>query len=85
LGCARKYVAWRNNQAIHGPILTLRYFDPILEEIGKQKLDSDYWEFLRFKIQRQEKLWLQKHLEEIEPESQTKMESVTKSAQAESE
>src|SRR3972149_3614617 len=85
LGCARKYVAWRNNQAIHGPILTLRYFDPILEEIGKQKLDSDYWEFLRFKIQRQEKLWIQKHQEEIEPDSKTKKESVDKSAQAESE
>jgi hypothetical protein len=85
LGCARKYVAWRNNQALHGPIFTLRYFDPILEEIGKQKLESDYWEFLRFKIQRQEKLWIQKHQEEIEPESKTKNESVAKSAQTESE
>ena len=45
LGCARKYVAWRNNPAVQGPISTLRYFEPILEEIAKQKLDPDYWEF----------------------------------------
>jgi hypothetical protein len=63
LGCARKYVAWRNNQAVHGPISALRYFEPILEEIGKQKHDPDYWEFLRFKIQRHEKLWIEKHQE----------------------
>jgi hypothetical protein len=61
LGCARKYVAWRNSQSTQGQILTLRYFEPILEEIGKQKTDSDYWEFLRLKIQRQEKLWIQKY------------------------
>lgn len=64
LGCARKYVAWRNNHAVQGPILTLRYFDPILEEIANQKLDADYWGFLRFRIQRHEKLWIEKHQEE---------------------
>ena len=64
MGCARKYVAWRNNQAVQGPILALRYFDPILEEIANQKLDADYWEFLRFRIQRHEKLWIEKHQEE---------------------
>ena len=66
LGCTRKYVAWRNNQAVQGPILTLRYFDPTLEEITNQKLDADYWEFLRFRIQRHEKLWIEKHQEEKE-------------------
>ena len=71
MGCARKYVAWRNNQAIHGPILTLRYFDPIVEEIGNQKVAPDYWEFLRIKIQRQEKLWIQKYQEKNEPEMKT--------------
>jgi hypothetical protein len=64
LGCARKYVAWRNNQAVQGPISTLRYFDPILEEIANQKIDADYWGFLRFRIQRHEKLWIEKHQEE---------------------
>jgi hypothetical protein len=71
LGSARKYVAWRNNQAIHSPIVTLRYFDPIIEEIGMQKFAPDYWEFLRIKIQRQEKLWIQKHQEEKDPEIKT--------------
>jgi hypothetical protein len=67
LGCARKYVAWRNNPSIQGPISTLRYFTPILEEIGKQKLDPDYWEFLRSRIQRHEKLWIEKHQQELQP------------------
>jgi|LAHU01.1.fsa_nt_gb hypothetical protein len=64
LGCARKYVAWRNNPAVQGPISTLRYFAPILEEIAQQKLDPDYWEFLRSRIQRHERLWIEKHQEE---------------------
>jgi hypothetical protein len=67
LGCARKYVAWRNNPSVQGPISTLRYFTPILEEIAKQKLDPDYWEFLRSRIQRHEKLWIEKHQEELQP------------------
>lgn len=61
LGCSRKYVSWRNNQAIHGSITALRYFEPLLEEIGKQKIDSDYWKFLQSRIQRYEKLWIEKH------------------------
>ena len=84
LGCARKYVAWRNNQAVHGPIATLRYFTPILEEIAKQKLDSDYWGFLRCRIQRHEKLWIEKHQEGPGSDSETKG-AVDESMQAESE
>jgi len=64
LGCSRKYVSWRNNQAVHGPITTLRYFEPLLDEIEKQSIDSDYWEFLRVRIRRYEKLWIEKHREE---------------------
>jgi hypothetical protein len=71
LGCARKYVAWRNNPAVQGPISTLRYFAPIIDEIAQQKLDPDYWEFLRTRIQRHEKLWIEKHQEENDPESET--------------
>jgi hypothetical protein len=71
LGCARKYVAWRNNPAVHGPISTLRYFAPIIDEIAQQKLDPDYWEFLRSRIQRHEKLWIKKHREENDLESET--------------
>ena len=60
LGCTRKYVAWRNNQA-HGPISSLRYFETILDEIARQKTDPDYWGFLRFRLQRHEKLWIEGH------------------------
>ena len=85
LGCARKYVAWRNNQAVQGPISTLRYFEPILEEIGKQKIDPDYWEFLRLKIQRQEKLWIEKHQEGTGPFSISEQGSIDDSVPTESE
>lgn len=64
LGCSRKYVSWRNNHAIHGPITTLRYFEPLLDEIEKQNVDADYWEFLRSRIRRHEKLWIEKHRED---------------------
>jgi hypothetical protein len=68
LGCARKYVAWRNNPGVQGPISTLRYFSPIIEEITNQKLNPDYWEFLRGRIQRHEKLWIERHQKELKPE-----------------
>lgn len=73
LGCARKYVAWRNNPAVQGSISSLRYFASIIEEIAQQKLDPDYWEFLRARIPRHEKLWTEKHQEEKEPESEPSM------------
>jgi hypothetical protein len=84
LGCARKYVAWRNNPATQGPISTLRYFISILEEIAKQKLDPDYWEFLRSRIQRHEKLWIEKHQEELQPGANANGEINTKEAVNES-
>jgi hypothetical protein len=84
LGCARKYVAWRNNPAVQGPISTLRYFTPILEEIAKQKLDPDYWQFLRSRIQRHEKLWIEKHQEELSPGANTNGDIESKKAVDES-
>jgi hypothetical protein len=60
LGCSRKYVAWRNHQA-HGPIGSLRYFEPVLEEVEKTSVSPDYWEYLRFRLERLEKLWIQSH------------------------
>ena len=80
LGCARKYVAWRNNPAVQGSISTLRYFTPIIEEIAQQKLDPDYWEFLRARIPRHEKLWIEKHQEELQPGANTKDDSESKEA-----
>ena len=68
LGCARKYVAWRNNQA-HGPISSLRYFESVLEEIAKQKIDPEYWGFLRFRMPRHEKLWVESHQKDTAPDN----------------
>lgn len=60
LGCSRKYASWRNHHH-HGPILTLRYFEPLLEEVQQTKVASDYWNYLRFRLQRLEKLWKESH------------------------
>lgn len=58
LACSRKYISWRNGQA-KAPINSLRYFESTLEEVQNQKVDANYWEFIRFRMQRVEKLWLQ--------------------------
>lgn len=60
LGCARKYSSWRNNQA-HAPISSLRFFEPILDEVEQQKVSPDYWDYLRPRIERIEKLWIESH------------------------
>lgn len=57
--CSRKYISWRNGQA-RAPINSLRYFESTLEEIRGQKIDPEYWGYIRFRMQRVEKLWLEK-------------------------
>jgi len=61
LACSRKYISWRNGQS-KAPINSLRYFESTLEEIRGQKIDPEYWGFLRFRMQRVEKLWLENHV-----------------------
>ena len=61
LGCVRKYVSWRNNSA-QGPIASLHYFESVLEEINRQKIAPDYWDYLRTRLRRMEKLWLESHV-----------------------
>jgi biotin operon repressor len=58
VACSRKYIAWRNGQS-KTPINSLRYFESTLEELRDQKTDPEYWNFIRFRMQRVEKLWLQ--------------------------
>jgi hypothetical protein len=58
IACSRKYIAWRNGQS-KTPINSLRYFESTLEEVRGQKTDPGYWSFIRFRLQRVEKLWLQ--------------------------
>ena len=60
LGCARKYASWRNDPR-HGPIRSLHYFQPLLTEIEEQPIDNGYWNYLRFRIQPLEALWVQAH------------------------
>jgi hypothetical protein len=57
MGCARKYVSWRNG-APRTPIGSLAYFQPILAEVKDQNAPADYWEFTRQRIERMEKLWI---------------------------
>jgi len=56
MGCSRKYVSWRNNQT-RTPIGSLRYFEPILNELQDQKIDPEYWGYVRHRMDRMEKLW----------------------------
>jgi len=58
VACSRKYISWRNGQC-KTPINSLRYFESTLEEIRGQKAEPEYWNFVRFRMQRVEKLWLQ--------------------------
>jgi len=58
LACSRKYVSWRNGQS-KALINSLRYFESTLEEIRGQKIDPEYWGFIRFRMQRVEKLWIE--------------------------
>ena len=60
LGCARKYASWRNDPR-HGPIHSLRYFEPLLAELEEQPPPPGYWDYLRFRIQRLESLWVEGH------------------------
>ena len=55
-GCSRKYSSWHNNR-IYAPISTLRYFETIVDEIDRQKISDEYWDYLACRIHRIEKLW----------------------------
>lgn len=60
LGCTRKYVAWRNGHT-RTPIASLRYFEPVLEEVSAQNGSLCYWSYLRSRMERLEKLWVENH------------------------
>jgi hypothetical protein len=58
LGCVRKYASWRNHPR-QGPIRSLRYFQSVLDELDRQDVGPDYWNYLRLRLDRMEKLWIQ--------------------------
>jgi hypothetical protein len=70
IACSRKYIAWRNGQC-KTPINSLRYFESTLEEVRGQKTDPEYWNFIRFRMQRVEKLWLQSKHCSADPASES--------------
>jgi hypothetical protein len=60
IGCARKYSSWRNNPR-HGSIRSLRFFESVLDELKQQDVASDYWDYLRSRLERIEKRWIEDH------------------------
>jgi len=60
VGCIRKYVSWRNNQT-RDLIASLRYFEPILQELETMKSAPEYWGYLRYRLGRMENQWKQGH------------------------
>ena len=58
LGCVRKYASWRHHSR-QGPIRSLRYFQSVLDELDQQEVGPDYWNYLRLRLDRMEKLWNQ--------------------------
>ena len=56
MGCIRKYVSWRNNQT-RTLIGSLRYFVPVLDELQGQKIDPEYWGYLRYRLGHMENHW----------------------------
>jgi hypothetical protein len=56
--CGRKYISWRNGHP-KVSINSLRYFASTLEEIRAQKIEPEYWGYIRFRMERVEKLWIE--------------------------
>jgi hypothetical protein len=75
LACSRKYISWRNGQS-NAHINSLRYFESTLEEIRNKKIDPDYWGFIRFRMQRVEKLWIQNKASSTTPEQKSEEDTV---------
>jgi len=59
LGCARKYVALLNGQ-ISGPIVSLKYFSGLIEEVAQLETSPDYWRYLKQRVDRLEQQWASK-------------------------
>ncbi len=56
LGCARKYVAWANQQT-GSPITSLHYFTAVLEEVLMAPVSPAYWRYVAGAIGRFENRW----------------------------
>jgi hypothetical protein len=56
LGCARKYVAWANQQA-GSPITSMHYFTAVLEEVLLAPVSPAYWRYVADALGRFENRW----------------------------
>jgi len=56
MGACRKYSSWLNGGAVE-PIMSLRYFEPLVSEIQEQPFPAGYTEYLRKKAQQLGKIW----------------------------
>jgi len=63
MGACRKYSSWLNGGAVE-PIMSLRYFEPLVSEIQEQPFPAEYTEYLRKKVQQLGKVWNQ-HAESL--------------------
>lgn len=67
LGCARKYVSWRNHHDTT-PIQSLHYFQGVLDEVDHLEVSSDYWSYVRSRMRRMEELWDRNRQRNASPE-----------------
>ena len=58
LGCARKHVAWLNDHT-GGPITSLSYFEPLIQEVRQQPVSDRYWDYLRSRLRTLRQQWKQ--------------------------
>jgi hypothetical protein len=59
MGCTRKYMTLLTTPT-SGLIVSLSYFQNAIEEAATSKISSDYWQYLRHRIDGLEKEWLRK-------------------------
>jgi hypothetical protein len=69
IGSIRKYVSWRDNQT-RTMIGSLKYFQPVLEEVQGMKADSEYWTYLRYRLTRMENEWKHHREESASPHAE---------------
>lgn len=59
LGCARRYLAGLNGQTT-ASITSLKYFESLVEEISRQEVSDQYWEYVRSRLDTLQKEFRQK-------------------------
>ena len=56
LGACRKYVSWLNGGPSE-PIASLRYFEPLIDEVQERPFPAGYREYMRLEVEKLSKLW----------------------------